>query len=123
MIGDIPYKEKKIAFLENILNFAKNNPDELLIKLGKERLTMENGKIIFVSDHAPIDEGCHIYLKLDENSNPFFHIRKTMNYKALNLSEWDNKDCLTAEEALDYARRYLPHDYQKFTEEVRLELD
>jgi len=121
MAERIPDKEKKIAFLEDILNVAKTNLNKLLINVGKERLIDENGKILFVSDHAPMDEGCHIYLKLDKNNTPFFHVKKTMHYKALELSEWDNQDCLTAEEALEYAQRYLPYTYDTFTEQVRLE--
>lgn len=69
-------KEKKIAFLEDILNVAKKNLNELLINEGKKRLIDENGTILFVSDHAPMDEGCHIYLKLDKNKTPFFHVKK-----------------------------------------------
>lgn len=44
-----------------------------------------------------------------------------MHYKARELSEWDNQDCLTAEEALEYAQRYLPYNYDTFTEQVKLE--
>ena len=118
MKEEIPHKEKKIAFLEDILTTAKTNLKELLMEDGKKRLIEENGKILFVSDHAPVDEGCHIYLKLDENHTPFFHVRKTMYYKTENLSEWDNKDCLSAEEALKYAQRYLPYEYDVFTEQI-----
>jgi len=121
MAEKIPDQKKKVAFLEDILNFAKKNFNELLINEGKKRLMDENGKILFVSDHAPMDEGCHIYLKLDKNNKPFFHVKKTMHYNALDISKWDNKDCLTAKETLEYAQRYFPINYDTFTEQVKLE--
>ena len=120
-MAEILDREKKVAFLEDILKSAKTNLNELLINEGKKRLMDENGKILFVSDHGPMDEGCHIYLKLDKNNTPFFHVRKTMHYNALELSRWDNKDCLTAGETLEYAQRYLSHNYDTFTEQIRLE--
>ena len=118
MAEEVPHKEEKIAFLEDILTTAKTTLKELLIEDGKKGLIEENGKLLFVSDHAPMNEGCHLYLKLDENHTPFFHVRKTMHHKTQKLSEWDNKDCLTAEEALEYAQRYLPHKYDIFTEQI-----
>ncbi len=121
MTDEIQDKEKKIAFLEDILTFAKTNLKDLLANIGKESLINKNGTILFVSDHAPMEEGCHIYLKLDKNKTPYFHIKKTMHYKTEKVSAWDNKDCLTPEEALEYASRYLPHKYDVFTEQVKLE--
>ena len=120
-MAEILDREKKVAFLEDILKSAKTNLNELLINEGKKSLMDGDGKILFVSYHGSIDEGCHIYLKLDKNNTPFFHVRKTMHYRAFELSKWDNQDCLTAGETLEYALRYLPHNYDTFTEQIRLE--
>ena len=82
----------------------------------------EQGKILFFDTSNAMNEACYIFLKIDGDNEPYFHVKKTMDYKTEKVSEWDNKDCLTAEEALEFAQRYLPYDYNKFTKEFFVQL-
>jgi len=119
MAEKIPHKKKKILFLENILNVAKTTLEGMSEK-AINLLVNKEENIVFYDTNYAINEACYIFLKINEDKTPYFHIKKTMHYKTEKVSAWDNKDCLTPEEALEYAQRYLPSDYDRFTKEFKV---